>query len=177
MGQHYTDAAREADPHALPDVEVFEVKESDIALNVRFSTGGPRDLLRRDVDISEAGWYYWYAMPGCMPDSDAIGPFETETDALHAAREDAGFCEHGAAEDGAECEECAPMELWGIRNARGAWLVFGVASSVTETRRASCYVSEAAARAMLESMGAWAEGWTVARLTDAESRAWSKAGA
>lgn len=25
-----------------------------------------------------AGWYYWTCCPGCMPDSDAFGPFKTE---------------------------------------------------------------------------------------------------
>jgi hypothetical protein len=26
----------------------------------------------------ETGWYYWYCQPGCLPDSDPIGPFESE---------------------------------------------------------------------------------------------------
>jgi hypothetical protein len=30
------------------------------------------------------GWFYWTCCPGCMPDSDATGPFQTE----EAARED-----------------------------------------------------------------------------------------
>ena len=25
-----------------------------------------------------AGWYYWTCLPGCMPEGDPIGPFETE---------------------------------------------------------------------------------------------------
>ena len=28
-----------------------------------------------------AGWYYWTCLPGCMPDSDASGPFATEEEA------------------------------------------------------------------------------------------------
>lgn len=43
----------------------------------------------RDNDIDEvdgiaeelAGWYWWHCESGCLPDSDAHGPFETETDA------------------------------------------------------------------------------------------------
>ena len=28
------------------------------------------------------GWYWWPCFPGCMPDGDAVGPFETERDAV-----------------------------------------------------------------------------------------------
>lgn len=27
------------------------------------------------------GWYSWYSLPGCIPDSDAFGPYDTEIDA------------------------------------------------------------------------------------------------
>lgn len=33
------------------------------------------------------GWYYWHCQPGCLPDSDPIGPFLSEDE----AREDAEF--------------------------------------------------------------------------------------
>ncbi len=39
-----------------------------------------------DYDLGtdeEPGWYYWYCMPGCLPDSDPMGPFETR-EAAHA---------------------------------------------------------------------------------------------
>lgn len=29
-----------------------------------------------------AGWYWWCSMPGCLPDSDAFGPFETREEAV-----------------------------------------------------------------------------------------------
>jgi hypothetical protein len=32
------------------------------------------------------GWYYWACFPGCLPDSDPIGPFETENEAIADAR-------------------------------------------------------------------------------------------
>ena len=28
------------------------------------------------------GWYWWPCFPGCLPDDDATGPFETERDAV-----------------------------------------------------------------------------------------------
>lgn len=31
------------------------------------------------------GWWYWFAAPGWVPDSDPIGPFETATDAAKSA--------------------------------------------------------------------------------------------
>ena len=33
------------------------------------------------------GWYYWACFPGCMPDSDPIGPYESEELAEQAARD------------------------------------------------------------------------------------------
>ena len=38
--------------------------------------------------ISLQGWYWWTCMPGCLPDSDAIGPFATEQEALEDAQSD-----------------------------------------------------------------------------------------
>ena len=37
-----------------------------------------------------AGWYWWTCCPGCLPDSEASGPFETEME----ANEDAGGGEY-----------------------------------------------------------------------------------
>ena len=34
------------------------------------------------------GWYYWYCSPGCLPDSEAMGPFTTEQEAVDSARHD-----------------------------------------------------------------------------------------
>lgn len=34
-----------------------------------------------------AGWYWWSCMPGCMPDSEATGPFDSEDEAIVNARE------------------------------------------------------------------------------------------
>ena len=34
------------------------------------------------------GWYYWTCFPGCLPDSDAVGPFETEEEAQADAGEE-----------------------------------------------------------------------------------------
>ena len=41
------------------------------------------DLIREANAL--AGFYWWTCSPGCMPDSEAIGPFETELEAIDDA--------------------------------------------------------------------------------------------
>ena len=66
----YSDPTRQADPHALPNVEIFLLTADDFATE------------------NEEGWYYQFGFPGCMPDSDPIGPFASYSEALDSARED-----------------------------------------------------------------------------------------
>lgn len=80
MSQYYSDPTRENDPHALPDLEVFYWSADDIA-------GFGKDAVDADGDDLEPGWYWWSCFPGCMPNGDACGPFETEAEALADARD------------------------------------------------------------------------------------------
>ncbi len=84
MSQHYSDPSREPEPHALPDVEVFHLSHAE-AMRIN------RDNGRADTDsdgwITE-GWYYCYCLPGCLPDSEPYGPYDTEQDAINAMRDD-----------------------------------------------------------------------------------------
>ena len=41
-----------------------------------------------EVASGLAGWYWWSCFPGCMPDSDALGPFRSEEDAFDNAVEE-----------------------------------------------------------------------------------------
>lgn len=66
----YSDPTRESDPHALPDVEVFLLTADDFATE------------------EEEGWYYAYGFPGCLHDSDPIGPFGSRAEAIDAMREE-----------------------------------------------------------------------------------------
>lgn len=76
----YSDPRRETDPYSLPDVEVFyRTRKENKADGVIDSDGEPMGT----------GWYWWTCFPGCMPDSDPFGPYETEAEALAAAQEDA----------------------------------------------------------------------------------------
>lgn len=72
MSQAYSDPSRADDPHALPDVEVWYADAAD------FPDG--------NGEPNAAGWYWWTCFPGCLPDSDPMGPFETEADALADAQ-------------------------------------------------------------------------------------------
>ena len=63
--QIYTDPSRESAPHALPDAEVWYCDEWFM----------PR------------GWYWQSCFPGCLPDGEAIGPFETEDEAIFDAQD------------------------------------------------------------------------------------------
>lgn len=75
MTQAYSDPNRESDPHALPDIEVYFF---DPDVDPPMIDGEGCEALR--------GWYWWTCTPGCLPDSDASGPFATMDEALADAQ-------------------------------------------------------------------------------------------
>lgn len=52
-------------------LEVFHVSRAEAARNAE-----------RGDDPAAAGWHWWSCSPGCLPDSDAFGPFDSERAAL-----------------------------------------------------------------------------------------------
>ena len=98
--QAYSDPKREKDPHALPDIEIFLApvatcpvcgneypgELSDERAGHSRATG---DSCCHGVPyhLGDAMYWYWYCFPGCMPDSDPVGPFRSEKEALADARE------------------------------------------------------------------------------------------
>jgi hypothetical protein len=81
--QAYSDEEREDDPHSLPDVEIFYMSKKGMEVI------GP-DSIWYDPDeqtYRESGWYYWFCFPGCLPDSDAFGPFESAAAAQADAKD------------------------------------------------------------------------------------------
>ncbi len=38
-----------------------------------------------DNDPMPAGYYYWFCFPGCLPESEPIGPYDSEEEAYDAA--------------------------------------------------------------------------------------------
>jgi hypothetical protein len=77
----YSDPTRESDRYALPDVEVFALSQLEANYN-------RANLDHADDDtLTKAGWYWWACFPGCMPDSDPFGPFDTEEQAIANAQD------------------------------------------------------------------------------------------
>ena len=97
MPYHYTDETRATDPHALPDIEVFH---QDVRQFVEAEMGSWQYELVLDLPTEShsnltncvplAGFYFAHGLPGCLWDSDPIGPFDTEAEALAEARSSAG---------------------------------------------------------------------------------------
>lgn len=88
----YSDPKRESDPHALPDLEVFEIwartpyDECPRCCDaIEYGDGFVPSFDAHKAD--HVGFYWQSCSPGCLPDSDPIGPFETEAEALADARE------------------------------------------------------------------------------------------
>ena len=82
--QIYSDPDRENIDTALPDVEVFYISEKldhDV-------THPDSVFMNEEGEYSGDGWYYWYCFPGCMPDSEPNGPYDTEQDAINEAQEE-----------------------------------------------------------------------------------------
>lgn len=42
----------------------------------------------RRLSSDQTAWWFWYCMPGCLPDSEPMGPYSSEAAAIKAARED-----------------------------------------------------------------------------------------
>jgi len=93
--QAYSDPKRASDPHALPDVEIFQMS---------YAWCGSCDGLMQDEDAKgyvhcqecghenrpvATGFFWWACSPGCLPDNaEPIGPFQTEAEALADAQAD-----------------------------------------------------------------------------------------
>lgn len=101
MPQHYSDPKRASDPHALPDVETFRgyrarCRECDVerplfpdyygTLHQDSETCAECSHVGLQVFDTDAKWYWWSCLPGCLPNSDPIGPFDTEAEALADAQ-------------------------------------------------------------------------------------------
>jgi len=109
MTQAYSDPARESDPHALPDIETFQLTALEVAESSTYEDEQYEFMRRHEFRLANmnsriresmldamveelgitGGWFYWFCFPGCLPDSDPIGPFETEEQALKDAEDNA----------------------------------------------------------------------------------------
>ena len=46
------------------------------------------DLTHPDCTPDGKGWFYWYCFPGCLPDTEAVGPFDTSEEAATDASDE-----------------------------------------------------------------------------------------
>ena len=83
MMQEYSRKDREGELFSLPDLEVFHIPDD-------------RQFATQEGDEFESGWYWWRCLPGCLPDSEPMGPFETPQEALRNARKDMGCSEESS---------------------------------------------------------------------------------
>ncbi len=83
MAQAYSDPERETHPYALPDIEVWHGTERYCENCGEFDNYCD---CRADK-VEKTGYWYWFCFPGCLPNGNPIGPFDTETEALENARE------------------------------------------------------------------------------------------
>jgi hypothetical protein len=105
MSQHYSSPEREHDPHALPNIEVFELTATEVATmdedmvheygkrhEFRLATMNSRvreamlDAMVEEKGI-QGGWFWQACFPGCLSDGDPVGPFATRAEALADAQD------------------------------------------------------------------------------------------
>ena len=111
--QAYSNPKKASDPYALPDLSILEERVWDVNCQCGdYLIPWPSDLAHTiDPDTGEEvtacrcpscsklapakpdgpnggriGYFWSYCFPGCLPDSDWYGPFETAEEALADAR-------------------------------------------------------------------------------------------
>lgn len=106
MTQAYSDPTRESDPHALPDIEVFQLTATEVAaldedtmyeyakrqeFKTAFMSGQTMNAML-DTIVAEEGitgsWFWQACFPGCLPDGPPMGPFASREEALADAQDD-----------------------------------------------------------------------------------------
>lgn len=107
MPQAYSDPEREDDPYALPDLEIFQMTASEVAASSQYEDEQHEFMQRREFRLAtmngltrdkmldamvaelgiSGGWFYWYCFPGCLPDGEPVGPYNSYADALAGAQE------------------------------------------------------------------------------------------
>jgi hypothetical protein len=104
MAQEYSNPSRQDDPHSLPDIEVFQLTAREVAemdkelidqyirrfeFRLAVMNGKTREtMFDRTIEEEgiQGGWFWWSCFPGCLPDSEPMGPFDSYKDALNDAR-------------------------------------------------------------------------------------------
>jgi hypothetical protein len=99
MTQAYLDESRASDPYALPNLSVQHWEDAvsvDMGGETQYfpDLGDAFDAIGEhwidggsDATIERAeGYYVAVCLPGCLPDSDWMGPYGSEEEAIEEAR-------------------------------------------------------------------------------------------
>jgi len=115
MSYHYSNPARESEPTALPNVDIWrdDGREcADCGSTVPVSSMEPGIDACPDCGSTARpsatfpGYWHAFGFPGCLHDSEPVGPFDTEAEALADARA-------GLEDDGPElCYFCQGDSFW-----------------------------------------------------------------
>ena len=95
----YSDPTRETKTYSLPNIEVFEASYAecpecgDLLMSPDCSMGACHNCHDLIVALESVGWFWQACFPGCLPDGDPIGPFETEADAIADAQDNSDMGE------------------------------------------------------------------------------------
>jgi hypothetical protein len=83
-----------ADAEPFGSFETFHMTTHDVMREWCADDGGycvPCELYSDVATVNApaelAGWYWWACFPGCLPDGEPAGPFETEEAAIEAANQ------------------------------------------------------------------------------------------
>ena len=66
------------------NIEVFFLSPMEAAYNIKVKIAKDNTW---EFTPFESGWYWWSCSPGCLPDSEPVGPFDSESEALRDAVE------------------------------------------------------------------------------------------
>lgn len=100
MSYHYFSDELEADPTKLPNIEIFTAAYGycsgcgALRMEIAAPTTGYRlactdhacQLDEVTVELNRIGFFWWLCHPGCLPDSEPMGPFDSVEKALEDAR-------------------------------------------------------------------------------------------
>jgi hypothetical protein len=91
MSMIYSDPTRETEPAALPNVETFYQEGFHCDNCDTDAFDGDECMCDEAPEEGESstisGWYWQAGFPGCLPDGEPTGPFETEAEAIADAQD------------------------------------------------------------------------------------------
>ena len=95
MGRYYgTESGKPNDHFQLTDIETFRASYAICTCCGELhdnEAGNEKCLICGEETEVKTGWWAWTCFPGCLPDSDPLGPFPRESEALKEYREMAGL--------------------------------------------------------------------------------------